>query len=113
MINKVIKEKYLIKKEISKGSFGLIYEGINKNNGLKCAIKVIEKNLVEDFKKKRKKEKFYLDMLYCNFSNHYKEDFEDENYYYLILELCDDNLLNYYNNIDITFSIEIIRKILL
>ena len=113
MINKVIKEKYLIKKEISKGSFGSIYEGINKNNGLTCAIKVIEKNLVEDFNKKRKKEKFYLDMLYCNFSNHYKEDFEDENYYYLILELCDDNLLNYYNKIDITFSIEIIRKILL
>ena len=75
MINKVIKEKYLIKKEISKGSFGLIYEGINKNNGLKCAIKVIEKDLVEDFKKKKKKEKFYLDMLYCNFSVHYKEDF--------------------------------------
>jgi len=42
-----VEEEYEIGKEISRGKFGIVYEGFKAGSLQKCAIKVIKKDVID------------------------------------------------------------------
>ena len=111
------RDYYDIGKKISDGFFGTVYEAKEKNTNEKRAIKIIEKNLI----KKKYKNKFfkeptsedmkpYINCFHNEIKNMVKaegenrdnenavkfyEFFENDNEFAIVMELCDDNILNH------------------
>jgi serine/threonine-protein kinase ULK/ATG1 len=84
-----INNKYFIEKYIlGKGTYSIVYNGTNKINKEKVAIKKITKNI----KKNIKSEIDILNKLnHSNICNMF-DNFENDDYYFIVLELCTTNL---------------------
>ena len=104
---------YTIEKEIGKGKYCTIYKAILKDNNEKRAIKIIYKNTIRDdlaskFTRKPNEEliekyiKNYRDEFNINKTFEgdknalqYYEFYDSQNEFAIVMELCDENLLNY------------------
>ena len=92
-----LNDKYIIMNQIGKGRFASVYLGFNKKTNKKVAIKILDKNEMDDEDIKLTYNEIELLKICKNekkIVNLYR-NFENENYFYLVLEYCEDTLLNY------------------
>ena len=95
MIQNDIWDKYEQKGIIGSGSFSFVYKAINKKSGNYVAVKEINK---EQYKEKTKlifKESEIMEKMNLENSINLKETFENNKYYYIIMDLCICNLEEY------------------
>ena len=93
---KNVKDEYNFIKELGSGAFGSVFLGENKKTKEKVAIKKIyHKNMTDEQKIKVKNEVTNMMMMKCSNSIEFKDMFRDNDYYYIIMELCDCNLEEY------------------
>ena len=126
--NKDYIDNYEIIRKIREGNFGTIYEAKHKKSNKKRAIKVIDKQIIKKafkntfFKEPNSEEmKPYIDCLLNEIKNmqiaegedkdnentvKFFESFDNDKEFAIIMELCDDNLLNYISKQKDNFSLE-------
>ncbi len=93
---KKLKDEYDIIKKLGNGAFGEVYLGENKKTKEKVAIKKIyHKKMNDEQKMKIKNEVTNMMMMKCVNSVEFKDFFKDNDFYYIIMELCDCNLEEY------------------
>ena len=107
--NENIINNYRLKNKIGKGGFGTVYKALDLKTNENVAIKIIPFN-IED--RESIENEIYL-MRRIDSRNSIKliNNFMDEKNYYIVMELCDDNLQNYVKNKG-KLKIEEIQKIL-
>jgi len=83
-----IENYYEMGKEIGRGGFSVVVEGLSKKTGEKFAIKCIKKNMVEgeDIKLLRREVQIMKKVNHPNVLKLY-EDFEDDEEFFLVMEL--------------------------
>ena len=125
------KNYFIVGENIYKGIFSTIFKGIDKTTNESRAIKIIDLNLIKDeiLKKRNSPDidkilKSYIDILIMKFENlkecsknninsvKYYEYFINENEFIIIMELCDDNVLNILNKNQKGFNSKELNKIL-
>ena len=131
--NKDCREFYNIIKKLGEGNFGIVYEAIKKDSNEKRAIKIIEKDIIRNaFKNTYFKEpteedmKPYINCCYNEIRNMQKaegengtnenavkfyECFNNKNEFAIVMELCDDNLLNFLHKIKEEEKYDIINQL--
>ena len=105
---------YQLEKQIGSGTFGDVYKGIEIHSGIKVAIKRIKKKFLYENGKYLLKS-FYKEiecMKKCSCENSVKfiKEFATQNYFNIIMELCDTDLLCYLYQRPNPFTIEEIRE---
>ena len=122
---------YLLGENIHKGIYSTIFKGIDKKSNECRAIKIININLIKDELLKKcnssdidKILQSYIDILIMKFKNlkecsknnnnsvKYYEYFINNNEFIIIMELCDDNVLNILNKIKKGLNSKEIYKIM-
>ena len=103
--------KFTTKDIIGKGGFGIVYKALDLNTGENVAIKQI---IFEDEEEKSSIINEINLMKSIGSYNSIKliDNFKDDKIYYIIMELCDDNLHNYVKK-NGKLKIEVIQKILI
>ena len=105
------KSKYQEIKLIGKGEFSNLYEGINKETNEKVALKKIVKsrlyknNQAEYLIGAIQKEIEIMKLCQCENTVKFYDYYEEEDYYVIVMELCDSSLISYYKERKI-FSLE-------
>ena len=104
---------YQLEKQIGSGTFGDVYKGIEIHSGMKIEIKRIKKKILYENGKYLLKS-YYKEierMKKCSCENSIKfiKDFPTQNYFNIIMELCDTDLLCYLYQRQNPFKIEEIR----
>ena len=107
--------EYKLEEQIGSGSFGDVYRGIEKRSGLKVAIKRLRKKVLYESGKYLLKA-FYREiecMKKCECDNSVKliKEFQTQNNYNIIMELCDTDLLCHLYERKNPFTAEEIRDI--
>ena len=105
-----------IVKEIGAGSFGKVYSGTLKSNGLKIAIKRVNKKkiseigdyLIEAFRKELQ----CMEKCNCDNSVRLYTHFETNNNFNIIMELCDSDLSKELKKTQNGFNVEEVRFIM-
>ena len=95
-------ENIVLEKQIGNGSYGKVYKGYFKKSGEKIAIKTLNKEKMNQHGNEMKQylEKAFIRELeamkkcYCENSVKLYRNFKTEDYYYIIMELCDNDLSN-------------------
>ena len=95
-------ENIVLEKQIGNGSYGKVYKGYFKKSGEKIAIKTLNKEKMNQQGNEMKQyleNAFYRELeamkkCYCENSVLFYNNFETEDYYYIIMELCDNDLSN-------------------
>ena len=100
---------------LGSGSFGTVYRGIDRQTNTEVAIKIIPKaKLREEYEQKAlQKELEILKMCENPYSTRLIDTFDDQNYIYIIMELCDSDLGKELKQRENHFPIDLIKKILL
>ena len=101
-INFCIQNNIVLEKQIGNGSYGEVFKGHFKKGGEKIAIKTLNKekmNQQGDEMKQYLENAFYRELeamkkCYCENSVLFYNNFENKDYYYIIMELCDNDLSN-------------------
>ena len=110
---RLLESKYDILETIGQGGSGTVLKVKCKTNQQIYAAKILFiKDIEEEELLEIEKEINYMVQLECKYSLKYIESFKDDNYYYIISELCDcdlDKEIRRYNGL---FPIEKIKKIL-
>ena len=105
-----------LKDEFGKGSFGIVYSGYLKSNGLKLAIKRVSKKTIIHFRKYLErafiKELECMQKCNCENSVRFYTNFEANNNYNIIMELCDNDLSNELKKRPNGFNVEEVRYIM-
>lgn len=106
---------YQLEKQIGSGTFGDVFRGIEKHSGKKVAIKRLRKKILFENGKYLLKA-FYREidcMKKCECENSIKfiKDFQTQNNYNIIMELCDTDLLCHLYERPKPFSVDEIREI--
>ena len=111
----ILNNRYSYRKHdsIGEGSFGKVYRGTDLQTNSPVAIKFLDK---EDFKKPQNKayldkEILILKICDCPYSTRLIDNFEDDKFYYIILELCDGDLSQELKKQNGCFPLNTIRKI--
>jgi serine/threonine protein kinase len=105
-------EKYEKKEEISNGTYGKILKAKNKETGYYVAIKEIEKEKYNKINGKIFDEKDIINKILLQDNFCLKEIFNLNDYYYIVMDLCINNLEDYIKNRENEFSINEIKEIL-
>ena len=108
-------ENYIILNLIGKGAFGKVYKAQNKTTKEFVAIKIVslEETNVMNIKDELEKEiKIMKTFNFCPNSVKLYDVFEDNNNKYIIMELCDGDLLKYLNKSKNGFNIMEIKIIM-
>ena len=130
-----VRKYYEIKEKIGHTKFANIYKGIDIEKKEERAIKIYDKNIIKnEFKKKRFRDASNEDLKpfingFNNEVNNMKilegkdanndysvklyEHFHTNDEFAIVMELCDDNLLNLYSNKKVNFSSKKIEEILM
>ena len=107
---------YIKKKELGRGSFGTVFIGTNRNTGENFAIKEMSKYYIYQNPKNYNdfmRELRIIQTIKSENSVRYINYFEDINNCYIVMELCDSDLLKYLQEVHINrFSTEEIREII-
>ena len=113
------KENIIIDKELGRGSFGLVQSATLKSNGLKIAIKRINKDKLrenpeqEDYLLKAlKKELECMEKCNCENSVRYYKYVESSHNFNIIMELCDGDLSKELKKRPEGFNVEEVRYIM-
>ena len=131
--NDNFKKYYEIIRKIDDGNFGPVYEVKKKESNEKRAIKVVDKNIIRNIYRNSKFEepndrimKFYIDCYIKQIRNmkisegknkdnentvKYYEDFDTENEFAIVMELCDDNLFNYLGKSTFDENCQILKQL--
>ena len=129
-----VRNYYEIKEKIGQSRFAIIYKAIERENkNQERAIKIYDKNRIKnEFKRKKFRDATYEDLKpyidgFNNEINHMKileeynnnsysikfyEHFHTDDEFAIVMELCDDNLLNLYSNKKFNFNPKKIKEIL-
>ena len=103
---------------LGKGNFAEVYRGTDTHTKTEVAIKKINKVELfgEDsddyYRKAFEKEITILKMIKCKYSIELIDTFEEDEYTYLILELCDMDLEKYFKKRKTPFTVDEVRKIM-
>ena len=79
--------RYILEEKISKGGYGICYKAKDEENN-QYAIKKIEKESKENVIN-IKNEINILKVMKSKYSVEYIDSIEDNDYYYIVMELCD------------------------
>jgi len=108
--------EYIKKKILGQGAFGTVFIGTNKNTGEDFAIKEMSKNYLYQNPKNYNdfmRELRIIQTIKSENSVRYINYFEDNINCYIVMELCDSDLLKYLQEVHINrFSTEEIREII-
>ena len=91
---KLVDQIWYCKDHIARGAFGVIFAGINENDGREVALKRIQKSDMERPKDKREIQNLTA-LADCEQVVRYISFFEDEHFSYIVLELMEGNLDEY------------------
>ena len=105
-------EKYEKKEKISNGTYGNILKAKNKETGYYVAIKEIEKEKYNKINGKIFDEKEIINKILLQDNFCLKEIFNLNDYYYIVMDLCINNLEDYIKNRENEFSINEIKELL-
>ena len=107
---------YIKKKELGRGAFGTVFIGTNKNTGENFAIKEMSKYFIYQNPKNYNdfmRELRIIQTIKSENSVKYINYFEDNNNCYIVMELCDSDLLKYLQEVHINrLTTEEIRYII-
>ena len=106
------KERYTINKSLGEGGFGSVSLGYDKINNREVVIKKILKSKTEE-KYFNREIKDMQEMKNCKFACEYYDHYSDNDYYYIVMEKCDGDLLNLLEEKKSGFSESMNKKILL
>ena len=93
---KIVNQIWYHKEHIGSGSFGHIFAGINEKDGREVAVKRIEKLRLKRPEDRREIENLVA-LAGCEQVVHYISFFEDEDFTYLVLELMEGNLNEFFD----------------
>ena len=106
---------YKLEKQIGSGSFGDVYRGLDKHSGMKVAIKRIRKKILYEngqyLLRAYYREIDCMKKCECENSIRFIRDFQTQNNYNIIMELCDTDLLCHLYQRPEPFTIDEIRLI--
>ena len=107
------KIEYKLERQIGKGTFGDVYQGIEIQSGMKVAIKRLRKKILYDngscLLKAYHREIEIMKKCQCENSIKFFKEYETQNNFNIIMELCDTDLLCYLYERPKPFSSEEIR----
>ena len=132
--NEDFKKKYELRKKIGEGGFGVVYEVIDRKSGERRAVKIINKERIKEYfimenlrEPTEEEKKSLFNEIYNeveimkevegkNKDNKntvkYYESFETENEFAIIMELCDTDLLRYFQRRKEAFNVDEIHELL-
>ena len=106
---------YKLEKQIGSGSFGDVYRGVDKHSGMKVAIKRIRKKILYEngqyLLRAYYREIDCMKKCECQNSIRFIRDFQTQNNYNIIMELCDTDLLCHLYQRPEPFTVDEIRLI--
>lgn len=106
---------YKLEKQIGSGSFGDVYRGLDKHSGMKVAIKRIRKKILYEngqyLLRAYYREIDCMKKCECENSIRFIRDFQTQNNYNIIMELCDTDLLCHLYQRPEPFTVDEIRLI--
>ena len=106
---------YKLEKQIGSGSFGDVYRGVDKHSGMKVAIKRIRKKILYEngqyLLRAYYREIDCMKKCECENSIRFIRDFQTQNNYNIIMELCDTDLLCHLYQRPEPFTVDEIRLI--
>ena len=104
---------YKLEKQIGSGSFGDVFRGVDKHSGMKVAIKRLRKKILYEngqyLLKAYYREIDCMKKCECENSIRFIRDFQTQNNYNIIMELCDTDLLCYLYQRPEPFTVDEIR----
>ena len=110
----MIDQIWYCKDHIARGAFGVIFVGINQNDGREVALKRIQKSDMERPKDKREI-KHLTALADCEQVVRYIYFFEDEQFFYIVLELMEGNLDDYLDGskIDVNRATDLCKDVVM
>ena len=112
MSKKGIWEKYEKKEKINNGTYGTILKAKNKETGYYVAIKEIDKEQYNKINNKIFNENELINKILIQDNFCFKEIFNSNDYCYIVMDLCINNLEDYIKNRENEFSINEIKELL-
>ena len=106
---KMVNQIWYHREYIGSGSFGHIFAGINEKDGREVAVKRVEKLRLKRPEDKREIENL-IALSYCEHVVRYISFFEDEDFSYLVLELMEGNLEEFFDGYTITAELTCLCK---
>ena len=132
--NKDVRNYYVLGQSLGESNFGIVYTAEKKESNEKRAIKIIDKNMIRNAYKNTRfiepddgEMKNYINCFFNEIRNmetsegknkdnentvKFYECFENENELAIVMELCDDNMLNYLSKKKSKLSFQEINEII-
>ena len=94
---KIVNQIWYHREHLGSGSFGHIFAGINKEDGREVAVKRVEKLRLIRRQEDRREIENLVALVDCEHAVRYISFFEDEDFSYIVLELMEGNLEEFFD----------------